>query len=270
MARQLKLDELNRNTVVTLVSVGVSQRQAAMHVGCDASTITKLATRDEAFAVQLRDARRRAQQEPLELIKKHADKSWRAAAWLLEKSHPHLYGKQAGKVSEQALEEQRIELVQILADEIGDAELLDRIIDRLHQLEEAKLPPVEEIAPAEEVALAKKPATTVEPISAAAAVPPQAPAVVDATPPQEVCASPSDIAVLPTASAATSASNESPAVAKASKPAWSDWARYYQSSRVYAPQASHAYRPPSGKPACKSRRRQQSCGTRRGKKKGRR
>ena len=35
------------------------------------------------------------------------------------------------------MEEQRIELVQILADEIDDAQLLDRIIDGLHQLDEA-------------------------------------------------------------------------------------------------------------------------------------
>ena len=75
---------------------------------------------------------------------------WRAAAWLLEKSHPHLYGKQAGKVGEQALEEQRIELVQILQNEIDNPELIDRIVDRLHQFDEAKLSQVEEATTAKE------------------------------------------------------------------------------------------------------------------------
>ena len=62
-------------------------------MGCNASTITKLAGRNEVFAQQLQAARLQSHLDPLELVKQHASKSWRAAAWLLEKCHPHLYGK---------------------------------------------------------------------------------------------------------------------------------------------------------------------------------
>ena len=148
MARSVKLDELKRNTVLTLVSVGISQRQAALQVGCDPSTVTKLAARDEAFAEQLLASQRSSVQSRLEQVQRHGEKSWRAAAWLLEKCHPHLYGKNAGNVDQRALEEQRQQMIMILGQEIGDAELLDRIIDRLHELDEPHETKVADAAPA--------------------------------------------------------------------------------------------------------------------------
>jgi hypothetical protein len=148
MTRAVKLDALKQNTVLTLVSVGISQRQAALQVGCDPSTVTKLAARDEAFAEQLLASQRSSVQSRLEQVQRHGEKSWRAAAWLLEKCHPHLYGKNAGNVDQRALEEQRQQMIMILGQEIGDAELLDRIIDRLHELDEPHETTVADAAPA--------------------------------------------------------------------------------------------------------------------------
>jgi hypothetical protein len=136
MARAVNLNEAKQDTVVTLVSMGLSRRRAALHVGCDPSTVSKLAARCEVFAERLIQARMQSEANPLELVKRHGDRSWRAAAWLLEKCHPQLYGKNASLASERALEDERLRVINVLQQEIEDPALLERIIDRLHELDE--------------------------------------------------------------------------------------------------------------------------------------
>jgi hypothetical protein len=89
------LDAKKRTRICGLLALGYSRRMAAEHVGCDPSTITRTAKRDENFRQQLAAAQADADIEALKLIRRTADqeKYWRAAAWILERRNPDEYGR---------------------------------------------------------------------------------------------------------------------------------------------------------------------------------
>jgi hypothetical protein len=87
------LDPLQQSTICTLVSAGFSLRAAAKLVGCAASTINYLARRDEDFARRLREARMECELAPMQNLKAASARSWRAAAWFLERRYPTRYMK---------------------------------------------------------------------------------------------------------------------------------------------------------------------------------
>jgi len=91
------LDVKKRTKICGLLALGYSRRMAAEHVGCDPSTITRTAKRDESFREQLAAAQSDADIEALKLIRRTADqeKYWRAAAWILERRNPDEYGRRA-------------------------------------------------------------------------------------------------------------------------------------------------------------------------------
>ena len=90
------LDAAKKERICTLLSVGVSRRQAAAYVGCHHATITRSARRDAEFAAGLREAEAYSEVEPLSRIVNAGKRSWRAAAWLLERTQPHKYSRRTG------------------------------------------------------------------------------------------------------------------------------------------------------------------------------
>ena len=91
------LDVKKRTRICGLLALGYSRRMAAEYVGCDPSTITRTAQRDEAFREQLANAQSDADIDALKLLRRTADqeKYWRAAAWILERRNPDEYGRRA-------------------------------------------------------------------------------------------------------------------------------------------------------------------------------
>jgi hypothetical protein len=55
-------------------------------VGCDVSTISKLKGRDAAFREQVTKALAEREAFPLSKVREACGRSWRAAAWLLERT----------------------------------------------------------------------------------------------------------------------------------------------------------------------------------------
>ena len=86
-----------RTKICGLLSLGYSRSMAAEYVGCDPSTITRTAKRDERFREQLAAAQSEADIDALKLIRHTADQEryWRAAAWILERRNPDEYGRRA-------------------------------------------------------------------------------------------------------------------------------------------------------------------------------
>jgi hypothetical protein len=88
-------DEKKRDTVCTLVHFGFNRWQAAQHVGISRATLYRTARQDQAFRDKLRNAELHQELRPLQRIMEHMPKSWRAAAWVLERQKPDLYVRRA-------------------------------------------------------------------------------------------------------------------------------------------------------------------------------
>jgi hypothetical protein len=92
--RPFRLDEQQSSEICDLVAAGHSIRSVARMVGCDVKTIRRHAARDQQFARLLAAAELSARQDPLKMMRRATGASWRAAAWMLERTDPDRYGKQ--------------------------------------------------------------------------------------------------------------------------------------------------------------------------------
>lgn len=72
-----------------LLSVGLTRRQAAAHLGVDHTTLSHTAARDAEFAADLKRAEEIASGRPLLAIFEASRKNWRAAVWLVEHRRLH-------------------------------------------------------------------------------------------------------------------------------------------------------------------------------------
>ena len=70
--------------VLAFIECGYSLRQAAGAVGRSHTTFIRLRKRDENFDRALRQRRQLARDKPLRQVLQAAERSWRAAAWLLK------------------------------------------------------------------------------------------------------------------------------------------------------------------------------------------
>jgi hypothetical protein len=93
--RPTVLDDKMRDLVCGLVGMGFSRWQAARHLGIGKTTLFRAAKEDQAFAKRLREAELQQEINPLRRIVEHSHKSWRAAAWILERQKPDLYVRRA-------------------------------------------------------------------------------------------------------------------------------------------------------------------------------
>ena len=87
------LDDSTRKLIVKLIAAGMSRRMAAKHVGISHTTIGDEIKRNMEFANLIREAEMQREYEPLAAILAARQRSWRAAAWILERVEPERYGK---------------------------------------------------------------------------------------------------------------------------------------------------------------------------------
>jgi hypothetical protein len=85
------LDEVKRGEVCALLAYGCTFRAAAQYVGCSVSAISMLKERDPAFREQVDKALAQRQTIPLANMREAAKRSWRAAAWLLERTEGRVF-----------------------------------------------------------------------------------------------------------------------------------------------------------------------------------
>lgn len=139
MARRKRIlqDSKKRQTIASVLSIGCSLQAAARMVGCSVSTIRREGQLDPAFAVQLDEAKGKAEVSYMQRINKAAEKDqyWRAAAWVLERRHPEHYAARSPDVITFA---QLVELIgkiaEIIEKEIPVARYRQRVRKRLDAL----------------------------------------------------------------------------------------------------------------------------------------
>jgi hypothetical protein len=89
---------------------------------------------DLEFREQLRAAQRQAEVAPLQSLRSHANKNWRAAAWLLERTMPHDYGRrQPDSVPPDLAIQLMSETVRAIIAEVPEGELKKRLRRRFEQ-----------------------------------------------------------------------------------------------------------------------------------------
>ncbi|MHB1033661.1 MAG: hypothetical protein ACYC35_26565 [Pirellulales bacterium] len=93
--RSAILDEAKQRELCAMVTLGCSRNAAAKYVGCTAATVRNTLVRDEAFAARMRTAEFNSEAIPLKAIMNAGNKSWRAAAWLLERLYPEQYARRS-------------------------------------------------------------------------------------------------------------------------------------------------------------------------------
>ena len=92
MPRPPILDDVKRAEICALLAAGCSQQVAARYVGVTPAAIRNAAARNRAFHQQMLKAMQTSELDALQTIRAAAPKSWRAAAWLLERTKPQQYG----------------------------------------------------------------------------------------------------------------------------------------------------------------------------------
>lgn len=123
--------------MISLVSLGLSRTLAAQHVGCAYSTIGYTARRDPEFRRQLDQAVVQSQLQLIASIRQQANRSWRAAAWLLERLYPHQYGRREPESPSRDEVQQAIdEVLQIVAD-IDDDDIRAQVERKLERVNDA-------------------------------------------------------------------------------------------------------------------------------------
>jgi hypothetical protein len=139
------LNQKKRGEICGILVLGGSRALAARLVGCSASTIYRTAQRDPEFEQQLRQAEGRMEALQLKYVGEAAQNQthWRAATWLLERKFPQRYGRRApGVVTIEQISRVLGSFAEVIAAEIPDAGLRQKILDRLYEVaQQVKSPP---------------------------------------------------------------------------------------------------------------------------------
>lgn len=166
------LTDVKRAEICAVVAAGCSFRTAAKYVGCRVQSISALAERDRVFAAQLDRAVATREIIPLSHIREASKHSWRAAAWLLEKTVGGRYGGDVRTLEEEVEAEKSEDVTAfIVGTQRKCAEEFEEQfgpVERAREGEEAKVN-----APAVETPAAEEPAA--EPIVNTAEIEEQSP-----------------------------------------------------------------------------------------------
>ena len=79
--------------VITLVASGTTVKDAARQIGVDPVTLWRWRQKDPELDRAVLAARAAFLHRQVERIDEAADRDWKAAAWLLERSEPSIWGK---------------------------------------------------------------------------------------------------------------------------------------------------------------------------------
>jgi IS30 family transposase len=132
VGRPRVLDEVKRREICALVSAGCGVEAAARFVGCAPTTIRREALRNTDFHDDLRQAELTSQLSPLRAMRQAAATHWRAAAWLLERTHPERFAKRDPKqFKPEHVEAIMTRVAEVIAEEIADEPTRERVYRRL-------------------------------------------------------------------------------------------------------------------------------------------
>jgi hypothetical protein len=113
------LEPAKRAILLKLLARGLSLRSAARYVGCHPATITRTAARDPEFAQQLAEAEEALPLMALDRLTAAVNdpRNWRAAAWILERTHPERFAPRKPQA--------------ITPEQIGD--VINRVLDTVSE-----------------------------------------------------------------------------------------------------------------------------------------
>src|SRR4051812_15335785 len=130
--RPRALDDAKQREVCALISGGCGLGEAARYVNCDVGTIRREATRNPAFAEQIRNSRAYAKLSPLKAMQKAAGTHWRAAAWMLERAFPDRFSRpESGAFGARQARQLMNEVLNVVSSETLDAFKYDRLAKRI-------------------------------------------------------------------------------------------------------------------------------------------
>jgi hypothetical protein len=93
MPRPRSLSDTNQYEICAMVACGCTLQAAAQYACCSVVTIRREARRNPEFHERLRKATIQAQVTPVNVLHDFACRDWKAAAWLLERTHPERFAK---------------------------------------------------------------------------------------------------------------------------------------------------------------------------------
>lgn len=134
--RPCTLDRQKKTQICDLVSAGAKLADAALAVGVSVRTIQRQILRDPEFDQELRLCQA-TPADPLRLMQSAARTHWRAAAWLLERENPELYGRRAASACSPAKFQAALNTVLEAALEATPPELQAELYDHVRAACEA-------------------------------------------------------------------------------------------------------------------------------------
>ena len=78
-------------TILDSIRSGATQRDASALAGISEDTLSRWKREDTDFAEQMRQKEIEFKMENVKIVRKAAEKTWQAAAWLLERKYPNEY-----------------------------------------------------------------------------------------------------------------------------------------------------------------------------------
>lgn len=133
-ARHRQLDQLQKNHILAIVSIGGSRQFAAQYVGCTLQAIRREVRRDFAFAAALRQTECQAILGDLKSLQFAArqEKHWRAAAWSLERRLPQEFApRPPDTLTDDQLRDLLKQIVQVLIEAIPIPSIRKDVVKRL-------------------------------------------------------------------------------------------------------------------------------------------
>jgi hypothetical protein len=126
-----------QKSVCLVLAAGCRYQTAAKYVGKSIAEIRRAAQRDEAFKRELEKAEAQwelAQMQNVLEATRDA-KNWRASTWALERRYPDRYAKrQPSAVTREELSLVVEQMADVLAEEVPQAEIRQRIMNRVTSL----------------------------------------------------------------------------------------------------------------------------------------
>jgi hypothetical protein len=131
---KFKLSTQERNEFLSLLSAGYSKTTAAKYIHRASKTLRDEMLNDPEFAEQVAKAEEGSEVFYLSCIRRAALKEqyWRAAAWVLERRIPERFAaKTPETLTAEHVQKFMATCMQIIAEEVPDQELREKIINRL-------------------------------------------------------------------------------------------------------------------------------------------
>jgi hypothetical protein len=141
MPRPRSLSDTKQYEVCAMVACGCTLQAAAQYACCSVVTIRREARRNPEFHERLRKATIQAQVTPVNVLHDFACRDWKAAAWLLERTHPERFAKRpACTYTEAQVADLLGRVCDVFRRALADKEKFARVKRRVQVLFAATLP----------------------------------------------------------------------------------------------------------------------------------